>query len=160
MDLVTIAMLIVGLLLIVVYFVSLKMMEGVTFKGDTSEDKEKARSMYSNSMSIILALGAIMFTLAMVMLYKPDSISVPKARIMHIAMVAVALSVLVLASVAIDQIDKGADDKSKALSTYLGVALLPASVAAVILGSLVAYKPDVLKIGSSSMGKFGFDFEF
>jgi cytochrome bd-type quinol oxidase subunit 2 len=165
MNLVTIAMLIVGLLLVVVYFVSLGMAEGVTFKGETDEIRQKSQSTYSTSMAIILALGSMMFTLALIMLYKPDAISAPKAMIMHSLMVGVALAVLAMAWVAMDQIDVEADSmdsEGQKLKTYLGVALLPASIAAVVLGTLVVYKPDALKIGKAKMmsSRYGFDFEF
>jgi predicted histidine transporter YuiF (NhaC family) len=165
MDLLTIAMLIVGLLLVLVYFGSVDMTEGVTFKGETDEDKKKALATYRRSMSIILALGAVMITLSAVLFYKPSAISVPKSRIIHSLMVAVALSVLIMTSVAVDQIDKTDDESGKGnkLATYLGVALLPASTLAVVLGSLVVWKPNILKIGGdamSSYSQFGFDFEF
>jgi hypothetical protein len=163
MDLVTIAMLLVGLLLIAVYVISLGMDDEVVFKGDTDELRKKAQATYSNSMAVILALGAVMVTLSLIMIYKPDAISAPKARIIHIMMVGVALSVMITASVAIDQINKDASGtaaakKGKDLSAFLGVSLLPASIAAVLLGSLVVWKPDALKLGGSK--RFGFDFEF
>jgi hypothetical protein len=155
-------MLLVGLLLIAVYVISLGMDDEVVFKGDTDELKKKASDTYSNSMAMILALGAVMVTLSLVMIYKPDAISAPKARIIHILMVGVALSVMITASVAIDQINKDASGaaakKGKDLSAFLGVSLLPASIAAVLLGSLVVWKPDALKLGGSK--RFGFDFEF
>jgi hypothetical protein len=162
MDLVTIAMLLVGLLLIAVYVISLGMDDEVVFKGDTDELRKKAQATYSNSMAMILALGAVMVTLSLILIYKPDAISVPKAKIIHILMVGVALSVMITASVAIDQVHKDAPlvpgEKGKALTTFLGVSLLPASIAAILLGSLVVWKPDALKIGESK--RFGFDFEF
>jgi hypothetical protein len=163
MDLLTIAMLIVGLLLIVVYVVSLGMDDAVVFKGQTVALKTKAQANYSNSMAIILALGAVMVTLSLVMIYKPEAIAVPKARIIHVMMVGVAIAVLITASMAIDQIDKEASsDTGKSgekLAAFLGITLLPASVAATLLGSLVVWKPDLLKIGGGSK-RFGFDFEF
>ena len=173
MDLVTVIMLLVGLLLIIVYFVSIAKTDGVKFKkkdGDVA-DGSQARSAYDNSMALILALGATMLTLATVMMYKPDAISIPKGKMLHGMMAAAALAVMILTSVAISKVETGKLDTGidgekrstpgKDLTTFLGVALLPASVAAVILGVWKIWEPQLLTFGgSSNKSEFGFDFEF